>query len=166
MYSKLLTESSRKYLLDTKQWIKRDKVPAIPVSQTKGMRDIVRLLTDRSGIDLYSDFHDRIMMDSALRPGGYLEPKSWFFADGFIITHDDLPFYIALMRGYDKYLCTDGVIRYRPSPESERKFNLIYEKEEQEFWDGINACFEAMGMFYNEDEGVWINPETGEEGCY
>lgn len=168
MYSKRMTDFTVKYLTEWKEAIKEwEDRKAWPVSKITGMRDFIAALCGGATYyHTYADIHDRIMDDSTLMDNGYLEPKGWYMSDPYIISDDLITTYRAMMDAYDKYLCTDGIIRYRPTPESNAKYQILYERAEKEFWDSINAAFESMGMFYNEDEGVWINPETGEVGCY
>lgn len=168
MYSKRMAKCTVSYLTDWKEAIKEWKDhKAWPVSKTTGMKDFVAALCDGDTYWVtYPDIHDRIMDDSTLMDNGYLKPNGYYHSDPYIISDDWITTYQAMMDAYDKYLCTDGVIRYRPTPEANAKYQILYEQAERDFWDSINAAFESMGMFYNEDEGVWINPETGEVGCY
>lgn len=165
MYSKRMTEFTRRYLARSKADIKETGMPALPVYKTTGMKDFVAALC---GVDAYeyADMLEKVIGESRLTAGGYLEPKGRYCTDGCIVSNHDYTYYAAMMDAYDKYLCTDGIIRYRPTPESVEKFNRIYEEEEKVFWDRINDAFEAMGMFYNEEKDCWVNPETGEEGSY
>ena len=165
MYSKKIQGFDLTYLQNWKARIKRGHFPALPVSQAKGMKDFV--LAFDSTCCQYADTHDHVLDDSLLKAGGYLAPDcGCFLTDGYIITDTNVNLYRAMMEAYDKYLCTDGVIRYLPTPEANVKCQQLYDQYEKDLWDSINESFEAMGMYYQESEGCWVNPETGEVGCY
>lgn len=165
MYSKKIQGYDLEYLQSWKDNIRRHHISALPVSHTKGMKDFVMAFAGCHGP--YADTHNRILEDSIHKDDGYLEPKcGCIMSDGYIITEYDIDIYRAMMESYDKYLCTDGVIRYRPTPEADAKYATIYKQYEQDSWDSMNETFESMGMHYNETEGCWINPKTGEVGCY
>lgn len=168
MYSKSMRPFTVKYLTDWKAAIKQwEDRTAWPVSKAAGMKDFVAgLCCGDASWDTYSDIHDRVMDDSILMENGYLEPKGSYRCDPYIITEDWITTYRAMMDAYDKYLCTDGVIRYRPTPEANAKYEMLYEQREKEFWSQIDTAFESMGMVYNEQDGIWINPDTGEVGYY
>lgn len=165
MYSKKIRGFDLHYLQNWKTGIKRSHCSALPVSRTKGMKDFV--LAFDFNCNQYADTHDHVIEDSILKEGGYLAPScGGFLTDGYIITSDNVDCYRAMMEAYDKYLCTDGVIRYRPTPEADKKYQQIYRQYAQDCWDNINEAFAARGMYYQPDTGEWVNPETGEVGCY
>lgn len=165
MYSKKIQGFDLRYLQEWKAKIKRGHFNALPVSRTRGMKDFV--LAFDENCNQYADTHDHVMDNSILKAGGYLAPDcGGFLTDGYIITGDNVNCYRAMMEAYDKYLCTDGVIRYRPTPEANEKCQQLYNQYTEDFWECINDAFEARGMHYQEDTGTWVNPETGEVGCY
>ena len=167
MYSKRLNEFSVKYLEAQKESIKTHKLPALPVSKTRRMRDFVMDLAKYTNdIWMYADLHDHVMNDSERMQGGYLKPSGSYWQDGYVVSSENIDHYTAMMDSFDKYLCTDGVIRYTPTREGKVMYETIVQRREAEFWESINRSFEAMGMFYSDEHGCWVNPETGEEGYY
>lgn len=134
----------------------------LPRCRTKGMKDFLKKSGVRSGLGYLEDIH-AVFGCHTLKPGGYLEFGGGFLP-GWLEEHD--VGYEAIMESYDKFLCYDGMIRYIPSEESDKKYKELYEKYNEDFWRRINAAFESQGMFYDDEKGYWVNPETGETGCY
>lgn len=167
MYSKKLTPFCVGYLTRWRTVIKANKIPVLPVSRTKGMRDFVMDIAKYTNdVEHYADYHDHVMDDSERLLGGYLKPSGSYWQDGYVISSENVDYYAAMMDSFDKYLCSDGVIRYVRDEDGKVKCRAILQRRHDEFWEGINQAFEDRGMFYNDERGCWINPETGEEGCY
>ena len=167
MYSKRLNASNIAYLQQWKELIKTDKLSALPVSKARGMRDFVMDVARHTNATwMYADLHDHIMDDSERMQGGYLKPSGSYWQDGYVLSSENVDHYTAMMDSFDKYLCTDGVIRYAPTQEGKVMYETIMQRRDDEFWAAINQAFEGMGMFYDEDRECWVNPETGEEGYY
>jgi len=158
---------------ELKTWVKRhvsgiDRKRLLPVSHTKGMRDFVAC--ELSAGDRYPDFYEAVLDSSTLKPGGYLEYdplENGSISSWVCCTEDDFWIYAeAAMEAYDKYLCSDGKIRYSRTEESDALYDKLHENNEAEFWRDIDAAFAEMGMYYDEEKGCYVNPETGEEGYY
>lgn len=133
MYPKALTQKERAMLKRAGSSYRRDRVPTISKKMASEMQDFVSELRDFSQADLYRELYDQVMLDSEITSAGYLTPSGFYCHDPYIVPLEDLPHYAAVMDGYDKYLCIDGTIRYRPTPEGDARFQTLYEQYRKEY---------------------------------
>lgn len=140
-------------------------VPMFPASKAMGMRDFISdIFGDHLGGLNYPCVWEAILENSSLKGGGYLVPENhamYLFGDE---TGEAM--YRAAMEVYDKYLCSDGIIRYWPNECDDMEYRQLVGKYDDEFCRRIDNAFESSGMVYCEEEGCWVNPETGERGYY
>lgn len=162
---------NRKKELDENEKMRRRYVSKIdpeyllPRSRAKGMREFIGSRVFHTGQSYYADYVET-METHGLKPGGYLDYDAGEFMHPAWMTWHDYDWYDATMRAYDKFLCSDGRIRYRPSEESDAKYEQLLQEAQDERWRQADASFRSVGMFYDDEKGYWINPETGETGCY
>lgn len=158
---------------ELKEWMRDhvkhiDRERLLPTCHTRGMGDFIADNLD-SG-DRYMDCYEAVLDSSDLMLGGYLkyDPlKNGSYSGWMCCVEDDYWTYTeAAMEAYDKYLCSDGKIRYVKTKEAESKCDFLYKRNDEEFWNGIDEAFAERGMYYDEERGCYINPETGEEDCY
>lgn len=140
-----------------------DRKTLMPASKADGMSDFVKDVLGVNAFDYCEAIH-WVLFNSDVKIGGYLQYNGG--SDYPLCDESSLSWYRACMEAYDKYLCSDGRIRCMKSAESDRKFHELSQRYSDDFWEGINESFKAIGMSYDEDRGCWVNPETGEEGCY
>ena len=125
------------------------------------MRDYVKALSSSYE---YEEYYNWILDNSELVEGGLLKPNSHVVPT--YLPADELNFDSAFLWTYDKYLCSDGIIRFTKTNEKENEAYACLTTLNQAEFDRCNRFMEEHGFIWVEVDCCWRNPTTGEEQGY
>ena len=143
----------------------KENIKSIPkenlyCGSTIGMRDYVK---DIGGSYEYEKYWCWVIDNSRLEKNGLLEPDG--VMSGSLGWHG-INYNTAYIKGYNKYLCKDGVIRYRKSKGKELEIQRGIRELCDEDFERFNRFYENQGFTWVEEDYCWRNPATGEEVGY